>query len=316
MEETIIKLKKQRNILFAITVTVVALLFFTYINSIKGLLSKNAQDNIAKQSPQDKKQNQDRQNISVLANEVLPTEGVELPVVWKGMGKSLVLAGVIDDAKFQEVYAGRGELSADEQKLLFADDNGHITINTKNASLLLNLLWAFGLSNKNDVLEKGDMMDPQYGGAGRFASTAGWTLSQGETMDHYSKHRFMTLTAEQQSAVEEVAKNIYRPCCGNSTYFPDCNHGMAMLGLLELMASQNVSKKNMYQYALAVNSYWFPDIYLNIANYFKNIERVNWDKVDPKKALSYDYSSNRGYQQILSKIEPQKSQSNGGGCSV
>ena len=30
----------------------------------------------------------------------------------------------------------------------------------------------------------------------------------------------------------KIAKGIYRPCCNNSTYFPDCNHGMAMLGLL------------------------------------------------------------------------------------
>jgi hypothetical protein len=44
------------------------------------------------------------------------------------------------------------------------------------------------------------------------------------------------LTAEQQALVEEVAAEIYRPCCNNSTLFPDCNHGMAMLGFLELLA--------------------------------------------------------------------------------
>ena len=59
-------------------------------------------------------------------------------------------------------------------------------------------------------------------------------------MNHYSMHRFIVLTPEQQALVEKVSKGIYRPCCGNSVYFPDCNHGMAMLGLLELMASQGV----------------------------------------------------------------------------
>ena len=43
--------------------------------------------------------------------------------------------------------------------------------------------------------------------------------------------------------VEEIAGNIYRPCCGNSTAFPDCNHGMAMLGLIELMVSQKFLKR-------------------------------------------------------------------------
>lgn len=41
--------------------------------------------------------------------------------------------------------------------------------------------------------------------------------------------------------VEEVAAAVYRPCCNNHTPFPGCNHGMAMLGLLELMAPQRAS---------------------------------------------------------------------------
>ena len=135
-------------------------------------------------------------------------------------------------------------------------------------------------------------------------------------MDHYSKHKLIQLTEKQQAIVEEVSKNIFRPCCGNSTRFPDCNHGMAMLGLLELMASQNISEQDMYKYALAVNSFWFPDTYLTIATYFKEIEKIEWNKVSPKLALSYEFSSNQGFKQISNKVTPQQFQKSGGGCSV
>src|SRR3989344_7376730 len=106
------------------------------------------------------------------------------------------------------------------------------------------------------------MTNPEYGGAGNFASTGGWTLAKGDAMDHYSAHPFIMLSREHQELVERVSKGIYRPCCNNSTHFPDCNHCMAMLGLLELMASQGVSEEDMWKAALAVNSYWFPDTYL------------------------------------------------------
>src|SRR3989338_2228742 len=125
---------------------------------------------------------------------------------------------------------------------------------------MLNMFWAFGLANKNPILESGPMMDTQYGGAGNFASTGGWTLAKGDAMDHYSMHPLVTLTPEQQKIVDEVSKNIYRPCCGNSTYFPDCNHGMAMLGILELGASQGQSKQELYATAKSVNDVWFPKV--------------------------------------------------------
>jgi len=194
----------------------------------------------------------------------------------------------------------------------------------ENAGTILNLLWAFGLGNKNEILEKGPMVnyDGREAGspaealakAGNFASTGGWTLAKGNAMDHYSKHSFVTLTPDQQAMVERVAKNIYRPCCGNSTYFPDCNHGMAMLGLLELLASNGVSERDMYKIALQVNSYWFPDTYLTIAKYME-LKGVPWNKVDPKEMLGADYSSGSGYRKILEQVAPVESKS-AGGCGV
>jgi len=258
---------------------------------------------------------------NVLARAVLPEEGVVLPVIWGDLGAKMTSVGVIDKNAFEDIYLSRGGLSAQERKLLEGSDNGNIVINSKNSGFLLNLFWALGLGNKNAILENGPMTDKKYGGAGNFASTGGWTLSAGDSMDHYSRHRFIVLTLEQQALVEKVSKNIYRPCCGNSTYFPDCNHGMAMLGLLELMASQGVSENEMYEAALAVNSFWFPDTYLTIAKYMKS-KGVAWSSVDAKEVLGVNYSSGGGYKQLVERMKAAEGgddgsrKNSGGGCSV
>jgi len=122
----------------------------------------------------------------------------------------------------------------------------------------LNLLWSFGLANKNAILEKGPIMDPRYGGPQNMASVGGWTAAKGNVMDHYSMHELMMLTPDQQSLVEKVSKGVFRPCCKNSTYFPDCNHGMAMLGLLEILAAQGASEQELHAAAEKANSIWFP----------------------------------------------------------
>ena len=248
-------------------------------------------------------------------NEVSQQGGVELPVKWGDIGVRMTETGVIDKTKFENLYAGRGGLAESDKKLLTESNNGNLVINSKNSGVILNMLWAFGLGNKNPILENGPMMDKNYGGAGNFASTGGWTLAQGDAMSHYSMHAFITLTPEQQALVERVAKNIYRPCCGNSTYFPDCNHGMAMLGLLELMASQGVTEADMYKAALAVNSYWFPDTYETIKIYMKS-KGVEWKDVDPQEILGANYSSGQGFAQIASQVAQPAQKRGSGGCGV
>lgn len=246
-----------------------------------------------------------------LENTVLPISGIEIPAKWGDLGSQLINAGVIDQDKFEAIYSERGGLTGEEKQILYGKDNGNIKIAPGNAGFWLNVFWALGLGNKNKILEEGPMIT--YGGAsspaealakaGNFASTGGWTISKSNALEHYSKHQFIVLTLERQKLVEEVSKNIYRPCCGNSTYFPDCNHGMAMLGLLEFMASQNISEKEMYRIALQINSYWFPDTYLTIAEFLKS-KGVAWEKADPKEILGYDFSSAAGYQNILSQVAP------------
>ena len=253
------------------------------------------------------------QSVSALEESVLPSDGVTLPVVWGDLGAKLISTGAIDTDKFKAVYEQRGEFSDEYGKLLLGQNPDKLKITKENAGYLLNLFWALGLASNNPVLND-EMKDPRYGGAQNFASTAGWTLAQGDPMDHYSKHKFFNLTPEQQALVDKVSRGIYRPCCGNSTHFPDCNHGMAMLGLLQLMASQGASEQDMWDAALAVNSYWFPDTYLTIATYMKN-KNVDWKDADPQEMLGVNFSSASGYKKILSQVTS-PIQKNSGGCGV
>jgi hypothetical protein len=253
-------------------------------------------------------------DAQALQASVLPQGGAELPVTWFDLGPRLVASGAIDRQAFDAIYAQRGGLSPEVDALLAGTLDGRIRITQGNAGELLNVLWALGLANSNPVLDNGPMQDPNYGGAGGFASTGGWTLASGNAMDHYSAHTLISLTAAQQELVERVAKGVHRPCCGNSTYFPDCNHGMAMLGLLELLASQGADEATMYAVALQTNAYWFPSTYLTLASYEAG-QGTAWANVDAKKLLSAEYSSSAGFRNISVQVNPVKAQG-GGGCGV
>lgn len=253
-------------------------------------------------------------DTTVLQQQVLPSSGVTLPISWKNLGKRMVADGVIDEVKFRKIFTSG--VTPEEEIMLTGDSTQPIVMNASNSRFLLDIFWAFGLANKNEILEKGEMVDKQYGGAGNFASTGGWTLSQGKAMDHYSKHTYVILNPQQQALVDRISLTIYRPCCNNSTHFPDCNHGMAMLGLLELLSSQNVSESEMYKIALIVNSYWFPQTYLDLASYFQE-NGQKWSDVDPKTVLGFEYSSAQGYQQTRAKIQSlPKPATGGGGCGT
>lgn len=182
------------------------------------------------------------------------TTGTTLPLTWgewRELNRQLIETGVIDQTKFDSV----AELDSG------ALAETPVVITPRNAGGMLNWLWAFGLGNKNEILEEGPMTDPKYGGdPGRFASTGGWTAAVGDPMSHYSHHRFVVLSAEAQARVTDVSQDIYRPCCSNPAYFPDCNHGMAMLGLLELLADQGLDEAEMKSIADEVNAYWFPEL--------------------------------------------------------
>ncbi len=254
-------------------------------------------------------------SAETLAEKVLPAAGYTVNINWGDIGKKLVESGAIDLKKFQENY--KDPQYQEVMKYLTETQDKGITITQENSYFWINTLWALGLVQRSDVLDKGVMGTQYKKEVGNFASTGGWTLGSKAATKLYSTAKIVPLTENQQALVMDIAGNIYRPCCGNSTAFPDCNHGMAMLALIQLMVSQGRSESEIYQAALAVNSYWFGQTYMDLAYYFKTKEGLDWDKVDPKTVLGQQYSSAQGYQTIKKQIEGAPAQPRtGGGCGA
>jgi hypothetical protein len=248
-----------------------------------------------------------------LISEVNPEEGYTLGIPYGDLGPKVVESGAIDLSKFKP-------LNDEYQKILTQESDDFITIKRDNAYFLLNFFWALGLANKNPILEEGQITNYSQEKIGSFASTGGWTLGEKPTMGFYSSTEIIKLTSDQQARVEEVAGNVFRPCCGNPTSFPDCNHGMALLAVLELMAANDASVEEMYEAAKYFNAFWFPQQYLDLAIYFKSKEGKNFKDVDPKLIVGRDFSSAQGWSKVRkwladnNLIEP--APSGGGSCGT
>jgi hypothetical protein len=106
------------------------------------------------------------------------------------------------------------------------------------------------------------------------------------------------LTPAQQERLEAVAANVYRPCCNNPTLFPDCNHGMAMLALLQLLAAQGASEEEMYDAAKYANAFWFPAQTLELAAFFRAAFDVPFDEVDAQRAVGMEAFSGSGFASV------------------
>jgi len=254
--------------------------------------------------------------------QINPSQGYEMKTKYNDIGPSMLQMGVIDLDKFKQTYKKSGQpLTPEQLDILTKGSNKKIRITSDNSYFLLNFFWAFGLANQSKILTEGEMI--KYGGikgAGNFASTGGWTLAKDDAMQYYSKKAIVPLTKEQEDLVNKVASGVYRPCCGNSTAFPDCNHGMALLGIFELMASQGASESEMFQAGKYINSYWFPGTAFDTALYFKNKEGQDFKNIDPKVYLSRDIFSAFGAQTVkkwlIDKGIQEKPPAQGGGCGV
>ncbi|MBI2022069.1 hypothetical protein HYS93_04305 [Candidatus Daviesbacteria bacterium] len=252
------------------------------------------------------------QLIQLLKQQVIPQQGYVLSVTWKDLGSQLVESGVIDKKKYEEIFTSLDD-GQDHMKYLAGSWDERLKINEKNSRFMVNTLWALGLVNKNKVLDEGSMKE--NGDTAQFASTGGWTLGQKDAMVYYSSKRIIPLSDKQQELVKKIAETVFRPCCSNSTAFPDCNHGMAALGYIELAVYNGVGEEQIYKDLLALNSYWFPREYVEMAAYFKQ-KNTSWDKVDVKLALSSDYSSAQGWQKIKQSVQNIEGLNGGGGCGV
>lgn len=236
-----------------------------------------------------------------IAAKVVPAGGFKTKIVLGNSLARLVEYGVIDLEKIDNIYESRGGLNEWEKNLLTVGSSEPLTLNASNSGFLLNALWGLGLANKTDFNKTSPINgDDLY----YFASTGGWILGKAENGgEYFNKFAIIPLTPEQEEIALEVAQNTYRPCCGNSTFFQDCNHGSALLGVIELGAARGLLEEELYKTALMFNSFWFPDTYIKTALYFKIFEDTEWENIDAKKTMSFNYSSASGwYNNIEKKI--------------
>src|SRR3972149_7588702 len=254
----------------------------------------------------------------VSITEVLPPS-VNLDVKWGDVIVKMVRSGAVDKQKFLALYEGRQADLDQAKQLLESPSHTDIVITQANSGLILNLLWPLGIANKTDVLDKRPMSTQYKKEIGNFASTGGWTLGAKDGGKLFNSFNLISLTSDQESLVTEISQNIYRPCCGNSTYFPDCNHGAAMLGFIELAVASGLSKDQIYRNALALNSYWFPQTYAEIATYMKAKRNIVWKNVNPMEALGVEYSSGQGAGKVNKELQSTglvPKVQGGGGCGV
>lgn len=238
---------------------------------------------------------------TALSAQVAPTSGTIIAVQWGDMGQKLVDTGAIDLIKYENLM---GNLNDEQQEILLQDTLQQITLTPDNIQFWTNVLWALGLTQHSMVLDEGPMM--QHAAEvplGEYASTGGWTLGKRDAVALYSSGNLMTLTAKQQVLVYQVAETIFRPCCGNHTAYPDCNHGMALLGLLELLAAQGATAPEMYEAALIFNSYAFQDTYITLAAYFES-QGTAWSDIDPVVILGAEYSSGQSAYETALQVGP------------
>jgi hypothetical protein len=261
-----------------------------------------------------------QKELAALHEQVNPPDGFALSVSYGSLGPRLVEAGVIDYEAFAAIYENSGKpLSAEQIKILKNGSDEEIVIDADNAHFLLNFFWAVGLANQNSILTEGPMVQYSDGQVERFASTGGWSLATKPVTELYASMDIIRLTAEQQKLVEEVAVGIYRPCCNNHTLFPDCNHGMAMLGVLQLMASKGATTEEMFEAAKYINAYWFPQQTLETAIYLQLNENVDFKDADARLVVSEKFSSGSGASMVHEDLQAKgllkQSSGQGGSCA-
>lgn len=256
---------------------------------------------------------------------VIPESGFQSRIKLGESIVKLVQHGVIDTSKFENLYANRGGLPQELKKVLTARSNEPIRLTRQNASFYVNLLWPVGLANymSSNTQSPINKLTPVKGQSLHdFASTSGWNLGkEPEGGAYFNKLRIVELTPQQEALVVRIAKSSYWPCCDNSTFFQDCNHGSALLGLLQLGASQGLSEDELYREALAFNSFWFPRNYIYNALYMKAVKGQDWGKVDAKALMGSGFSSASGSARIQAEVAKipnliPKQNSEGESCSV
>lgn len=240
-------------------------------------------------------------NPEVITQELLPERKI-LPVTWEGIPYKLAERKIIDIEKLKAYSVQFGQkITEDDLKIFEKDYNGNIEITPNNSILIYNVLWAIGFVNKSPIL---DYELEKYGWdtvknlAGYYFSFA--NLGNGSTLPQsgYNYLELISLSAEQKNAVMKIAGKSAVPSCGNALYLPDCSCSFAIGALIQLMASQGFTEKQIYQAMKDVYPYRFPGVYVRHAILFKITENKNWQDIDAEQLVSIEFSSAQGVARV------------------
>jgi hypothetical protein len=224
---------------------------------------------------------------------VVPARGHQSRIALADSIVRLVDAGVIDARKMESLYARRGAVAMEMKPLLAAASQRPILLTRENATLYVTLLWPVGLTNRMAANRDSPLNGPQLPG---FASTGGWTLGRAPNgAAYFNRLAIVELSEAQEAVVARLARRAFRPCCNNSAFFQDCNHGSALLGLLALGVSQGLGEDELLREALAFNAFWFPHQYAHTALYFASARNTAWREVDAREVLDAPLSSAGGW---------------------
>jgi hypothetical protein len=164
------------------------------------------------------------------------------------------------------------------------------------------------------------MEEISQGDIGRFASTGGWSLGRIPGSELYSAFEILPLTSDQQRLLAKVASGVYRPCCNNPAAIPDCNHGMAMLGVLELMAAQGATEAEMFEAAKQINGFWFPHQMQHVADFFEATQGWDYAEIPGEIASGPAVFSGTGHQNLVTQMDElrllDRSPDGGASCGV
>jgi hypothetical protein len=233
---------------------------------------------------------------------VIPPGGYQSQISLKDCVPKLVQHHVIDPAKYFALRRAIGKLPDELSHVLSEPSNQPVRLTRQNAGDYVDLLWPLGLSNHMAANLHSPLLGLSFSD---YASTGGWTLGKHPVGSiYFDKFPIVEMSPAAEALAVRVAKTTFRPCCDNSTFFQDCNHGSALLGVLQLGASQGLSEDDLYREALAFNSFWFPDYYVRTALYFKVARKIEWRDVDPKLVMGPDFSTQSGWQQnVVAKLQ-------------
>ena len=255
---------------------------------------------------------------SVLASEPVPT-GLDLA---KPVAK-LVEAGAIDPEKFLEAHKNRGPMPKWVPLVLEGkQQEQELILSAENAPINLNLLWPIGLATKATFNDESPIRGKDLP---RYASTGGWKLGRAKNgAAYFNKVETISLSPEQASLARGISENTFRPCCNNSAFFQDCNHGSAMLGLIEMAASNGQDSKSITKLAKVANGFWYPGQYVEMALFFDAVRDTPWEKAPADLILSAKFSSISGWKKnvhaaLLDQgllIRPRQGKGGGSGCAV